>query len=429
MKKLMLIFILSYTSIVYANSKTDKAFISNLKSQGLSVENQAYCYSNEKGEIEGMNLDARIRLASVSKLVTSLWSIEKLGIKKTFDTKLYIKNNNLHIEGSFDPFFGNEKMFFLISELNRLGYTSFDKITFDKNLMVFPDAQYEADEYPNMSRTWHVKLLNNYFNTDSWSNDYKNEYQNFKYLAPNGKYLDAVTFKTAAVEFSETNPLLNEEDVKVLTLSSPPLYRYLKEVNVKSNNYVAETLFKYNGNVKAFDQYLFSKFNLTKDTMHLYTGSGLPYYDDNNVRLDNYSTCRSMVRVVKALKEEIEKQGLEIEDVVAVPGNDKGTFRNRIFPSDYKNSFVAKTGTLMHTSTLAGMMNTQDGFSFFGIFNQSTDIQGSKAVQNEMVKAIMTEMGGPKAFDYEVLPFHTYSNDNLKANSSNDFTSIDGGLY
>lgn len=407
-----------------ASDKTDKTFAQLNKAEGINLADQSYCYTNDKGEVEGTNVDLRIRLASVSKLVTSLWSIEKLGINKTFDTKLYIKGNNLHIEGSWDPFFGNEKMFFLISQLNVLGFNHFDKITFDKNLMVFPDAQYEADVYPDMTRANHVRLLKNYFNTNSWSQDYKDEYKNFKYLAPANMYQTSVDFTVDAVEYTDTNPFQGDTEARLITLSSPPLYKYLKEMNVKSNNYVAEALFKSLGNVKAFDAYLLSKFNLTRDTMHLYTGSGLPYYNEQNQRLDNYSTCKTMLTVISALKAEIEKQSMEIEDVVAVPGNDKGTFRNRIFPSDYRNSFVAKTGTLMHTSTLAGAMNTQEGFSFFGIFNQSSDIAGAKRVQNEMVKSIMTEMGGPKSFEYEVKPFHTYSGDQLKNLDEEQFTSI-----
>jgi D-alanyl-D-alanine carboxypeptidase/D-alanyl-D-alanine-endopeptidase (penicillin-binding protein 4) len=137
-----------------------------------------------------------------------------------------------------------------------------------------------------------------------------------------------------------------------------------------------------------------------------------------------------MLRLITELKNDIEKQGKTIEDVIAVPGSDGGTFRNRVFPADFKNSFVAKTGTLMHTSTLAGAMNTQDGFSFFGIFNQSRDITGSKIVQNSMVQSIIAEMGGPKSFDYTVERFHTYNNETLKnAEEVSDFSSVSENLY
>lgn len=429
-KILTLAALLSFNS--FANDKTDKDWAKNLKAQGLNPAEQSYCYTNEAGEIEGKNVDMRIRLASVSKLLVSLWATEKFGLQHTFDTKLFIKGNNLYIKGSFDPFLSNEKMFFLISQLNELGYNHFDTITFDKNLMVFPGAPYLIGEHPDMSRSVHVKRLMKYFNTANWDQDFKDEYAMYKSYAKNGLYRSSVNFTVDNVEYSDNNQLENDAEARVLTLSSPPLYKYLKEMNIKSNNYVSEMTFRALGNSKAFETFAQERLNVTRDTMKLWTGSGLPYFNEEGTRFDNYSTCGTMMNVVKELKASIEAQNLGMEDVIAVPGNDGGTFRNRIFPADYKNSFVAKTGTLMHTSTLAGAMSTTKGFSFFGIFNQSTDIHGSKAVQNEMVKSIMTEMGGPKAFDYEVTGFHTYNGEVLKSlidlDLNDDFSPISGKL-
>ena len=116
-----------------------------------------------------------------------------------------------------------------------------------------------------------------------------------------------------------------------------------------------------------------------------------------------------------------------------MPGNDLGTFKNRLNSADLKNTFVAKTGTLMHTSTLAGAMNTQKGYSFFGVFNQTTNAIGAKQVQNEMVRILMDEMGGPKVFG----GFHAYDNyENVKKfnifddedEDEDEFSAIDGNL-
>jgi D-alanyl-D-alanine carboxypeptidase/D-alanyl-D-alanine-endopeptidase (penicillin-binding protein 4) len=361
--------------------------------------------------------------------LTSLWAVEKLGVDHKYDTKLFIKGNNLHIEGSYDPFLGNEKMFFLVSQLNELGYNHFDKITFDRNLIIFPNAQYETDIYPVINAATMGQVLREYFNTQKWSADSRLEYKNFYQMAKTGKYRKDVQFDVQTVQMVDVNPFVSDETVKVLTLSSPGLYKYLKEMNVKSNNYVAETIFRHVGGVDNFSKFLKDRFELTADQIHFYSGSGLPT-NVNGVRKDNYATCGVMLRLITELKNDIEKQGKTIEDVIAVPGSDGGTFRNRIFPADLKNSFVAKTGTLMHTSTLAGAMNTQDGFSFFGIFNQSKDISGSKIVQNSMVESIITEMGGPKSFDYTVERFHTYTNDILKnADEVSDFTTVSENLF
>lgn len=432
MKSFVSIFIILFifSERVIANDQTDKIWVRQLREQDILVKNQSYCYTDEKEQVNGSNVDMRIRLASVSKLLTSLWAVEKLGVNYKYDTKIFIKGNNLHIQGSYDPFLGNEKMFYLISQLNELGYDNFESITFDKNLIINPDVQYESDEYPTINSITMGRFVKKYFNTKSWSVDMKDEYSRFYTFAKTGKFRKEVNFEVQNIKMVDINPFLNDVSARVLTLSSPGLYKYLKQMNIKSNNYVAETVFRQNGGTTKFAQYLWERFNLSSEQIRFFSGSGLPTTIEG-VRNDNYATCNIILKLVSSFKTEIENQGKKIEDLVAVPGSDGGTFRNRIISEDYKNSFVAKTGTLMHTSALAGAMFTQAGLSFFGIFNQSADISGSKITQNAMVKAIMTEMGGPKAFNYEVESFHTYSNDTLKSfnEEDNDFTTIEQELF
>ena len=414
---------------VVANDQTDKVWIKQLQGQSIPAKTQSYCYTDEEGKVNGANVDMRIRLASVSKLITSLWAVEKLGVNYKYETKIYIKGNNLHIQGSYDPFLGNEKMFYLISQLNELGYNKFETITFDKNVIINPDVQYESDEYPTINSVTMGKFLKYYFNTKSWSVDTKDEYANFFTMAKKDKFRKEVEFEVGNVKMVGNNPFLNDNTTRVLTLSSPELYKYLKQMNIKSNNYVAETVFRQNGGIPNFSKYLIERFNFTLEQIRFFSGSGLPITIEG-IRNDNYATCNVVLDLVSALKAEVEKQGKKIEDLVAVPGSDGGTFRNRIISEDYKNSFVAKTGTLMHTSALAGAMFTKKGFSYFGIFNQSTDISGSKITQNAIVKSIMTEMGGPQYFNYEVEAFHTYNGDNLKMfEEETDFTSVEQKLF
>lgn len=423
--------LISYTAV--SSESTNNDWNKLLSSKKLPASNQAYCYTDEQGKTQGKNIDMKVRLASVSKLMTSLWATEKLGPEYLYNTKLYILGNSLHISGSLDPFLGNEKMFFLISQLNELGYTKFDKITFDNLLLINPSAQVHTDQYPSITRETNAKYLRLYFNTAAWSSAFKEEYTRIASLAKKGKFIEVVKFEIKEASFLAENPFINNAETRMLTLSSPPLYKYLKEINVKSNNYAIHTIFRQLGGEKAFQAFMAERYNLTSEKIRFWTGSGLPVVTEGT-RKDNYATCSVVAELIAALKESSERQGKELEDVVAVPGSDGGTFRNRIISSDYKNAFVAKTGTLMHTSTLAGAMNTQKGYSFFGVFNQSTDIPSSKIVQNAMVKSIMTEMGGPLAFAYNVEGFHTYGIDGVKNLDSlfdepSDFLPFEQNLY
>jgi D-alanyl-D-alanine carboxypeptidase/D-alanyl-D-alanine-endopeptidase (penicillin-binding protein 4) len=427
---LLLVLLLCHTTIVQSSEKTDNDWKTLLSTNKLPYDDQAYCFEDEKEKIFGVNPDLRVRLASVSKLVTSLWSLDVLGANFRYKTRLFIKDNNLHIEGSSDPFMGNEKMYFLLSQLNTLGYTHFDKITFDKNFVVFPNAQGHIEEHPVITPEIIEQNLKNYFNTASWSPAMKKDYARVQSLAGKDRMKKEVLFDVPEVEAIGNNPFDEDGEARILTLSSPPLYKYLKEMNVESNNYVAQMLFLQLGGENYFISYMVEHFRLGTKTLQFYSGSGLPTMIDN-ARYDNYATCDSMLMLIKALKKNIEEQGLKLEDIVAVPGNDQGTFSNRIFPADYKNAFMAKSGTLMHTSTLAGAMSTKSGFSFYGIFNQSTDIEGSKRVQNMMVQSIMTELGGPKAFNYKVEPFDPYGEDNVKNlfKLRSEFLPVENNLY
>ncbi len=427
--------LLTFTHTASASVRTDAEFEKQLIKHNVTpIAEQSYCYTDEKGNVQGKNLDTKIRLASVSKLLTSLWAVEELGINFRHDTKLYINGKHLHIAGSFDPFLSNEKMLFLVSQLNMLGFTEFEKITYDKNLLIFPQAQAHTDNYPLITRESNAKNLRTYFNTATWSTPFKDEYSRLSKMAKAGRFLPSVSMKVGEVAFVDTIPFdSKEENVRMLTLTSPELYKYLKETNVKSNNYSSHTLFRHLGGEPKFEAWLASRYGLSAEQIKLWNGSGLPSVIAG-ARKDNYASCNIMLNLIAELKLSAERQGMEIEDVVAVPGSDQGTFRNRLNSADYKNSFVAKTGTLMHTSTLAGAMSTMNGFSFFGIFNMTSALENAKNVQNYMVGVLMSEMGGPKVFNYTVEGFHSYHKDeNVKRledllEEETDFSPIDGQL-
>lgn len=402
-----------------ASNARFKTLIKNYKVTPHSE--QSYCYTDEKGNFKGINIDKKVRLASVSKVLTSLWAVKEFGAHHTYNTVFYIKGKHMHIQGAYDPFMSNEKMIYIVSSLNKLGITSLDKITYDRLIQINPSAQFYTGTHPIITRETNKQRLQLYFNTARWTATLKADYRKYSNLAKAGRYVKNPTFSVKTVEFSESNPFYNPKleeapsEVRVLTLKSPMLYKYLKEINVKSNNYASHTIFQDLGGEKKFNEFIKNNYGFNSSEIAMFTGSGLPS-SKNGKRIDNYGTCRIVAKLTEELKVELEKQRREIEDVIAVPGNDAGTFRNRLNTNEYRNTLVAKTGTLRHTSTLAGAINTQKGFSFFGIYNHTGNVQGAKSVQNLMVKRLFTEMGGPKNFNYKVEGFLPY-NPNLPLKS------------
>lgn len=403
---------LSLTS--FASEKTDERWNQLLKKYKFDSNNQSYCYTNERGELEGMNTDLKVRLASVSKLVVSLWAMDTLGPNYRYETKLFIKDSHLHIQGSFDPFFGNEKAFFLLSQLNDLGYEKFDKVTYDKNLIIFPGAQFYVGEHPAVGPITTGTHLKTYLNTAKWSKAYKDEYARIRLLTKRfpteTKLRENIEFSVGEIKNVDVNPFESDSSVKVLTLSSPELKAYLKETNVKSNNYSSQMLFRGLGGDQKLQEYLQKTFGLGTDKIRLFTGSGLPLVLQGK-RYDNFASCEIITKIVETMDEVSIRQNSSLSEIMAVPGADLGTFRRRLTAEETANSFMAKTGTLMHTSTLAGALSTKTGTGFFGVFNQTSDVTSAKSIQDQMVVALLEERGGVSKFPYKPEAFYTVDGD------------------
>jgi D-alanyl-D-alanine carboxypeptidase/D-alanyl-D-alanine-endopeptidase (penicillin-binding protein 4) len=421
-----------FVLILWANSNAsinlDQEFINLLKAEQIKpINNQVYCLKKNDENIQGIGTDQIIYPASISKLFTSLWALESYQANYKFETKLFIKEKSLHIEGNFDPFFGNEKMFFIISELNKLGISELENISFDQSLILFPNVEWPIDNYPTINAATIEKNLNMYFNTASWSADLKKEYDSTYANDPNAfnenNLLPEINFKVKNVFFRDQKYKKYYRTNSYYSLKAPPLHRYLKEMNLRSNNFVAHTLFLNLGGEQKFNEWLKNKFGSVKNRTFFYTGSGLPQFIKDK-RLDNFSNCENVLYLVSLLEKEIKNQKLDLFDVMAVPISDAGTLKNRNYPIELQNSFVAKTGTLNNVSTLGGKLYTKSGAVLFGIFNNTSNIKGAKSIQDKLLLNIFNEFNGPDPFNYSANIFHTYRDIDDKSL----FSPFEGGL-
>ena len=76
-------------NLAHSSENSDASWNKLLINAKLPSTEQSYCYSDDLGKTQGENLNLRVRLASVSKLMTSLWAIEKLSPQYKFETKLF----------------------------------------------------------------------------------------------------------------------------------------------------------------------------------------------------------------------------------------------------------------------------------------------------------------------------------------------------
>lgn len=398
---------------------------------GLKTQNHAFCFRSNSGEILGKNINSPARLASVSKVFTALWAIETYGNKFQYDTRFYYKDGQLHIQGSKDTIFSRRKLFYLVNQLNHYGITEIDKLTFDDKTQVFANSEGYVGRLLDVTHARTAQNLYDFLTTKEW-NKLLPVYQNFYAQTPRRilnkfqiKQLEELKLNIGNVAHQNKPDFnLDNSELKFSVFSSA-LEDYMKFMNITSNNFVADQTFKNLGGEKAFDRYINKVIlrdfpevtrNLknnegTQKLIKLYTGSGLNT-KRKGARVDNFSTCSLSIGLIERFYKLSLELETKIQNMMAVVAVDQGTFRTRLRAPILENSIVAKTGTLYHTSALAGLIHAQSGLVPFGIFHQVT---GSKTlvrqIQNDIVRTLVDQYGGPQRFVYSPKYFFPVSDE------------------
>jgi D-alanyl-D-alanine carboxypeptidase/D-alanyl-D-alanine-endopeptidase (penicillin-binding protein 4) len=183
----------------------------------------------------------------------------------------------------------------------------------------------------------------------------------------------------------------------VSTHYSPALVDVLKVLLCYSNNFMAERLGDQMGGAQGLERFLVSEVGLPAASVRLASTSGLGV---------NRLTPRHMLRVYRALLDELHANNLKAADILPVAGIDPGTLQKRYAESPSRGSVIAKTGTLGRTdggaSALVGQMRTRGGETLlFVIFNQRGSVVRFRATQDAIVSQVQGERGGPLPFTYQ----------------------------
>jgi len=185
--------------------------------------------------------------------------------------------------------------------------------------------------------------------------------------------------------------------VPVLTHKSTRLLDVLKALLCYSNNFMAERIGDGLGGPDAISASLISKLNLNPGELSLASTSGVGV---------NRVTPRAMMKILRALRDELARHKLSLTDILPVAGIDPGTLEERYTDPQERGSVVAKTGTLIRTdggaSSLVGQMKTKSGrVVLFVIMNQRGNVVRFRQNQDNIVTSIQNSLGGPAAFDYQ----------------------------
>jgi D-alanyl-D-alanine carboxypeptidase/D-alanyl-D-alanine-endopeptidase (penicillin-binding protein 4) len=185
----------------------------------------------------------------------------------------------------------------------------------------------------------------------------------------------------------------------LLTHKSSKLTDVLKVLLCYSNNFMAERIGDSLGGKESVMRQLSTTLGIPAEEIQFASLSGLG---------TNRVTPRAMMKIFRALRDELQKNKLSPADIMPVAGIDPGTLEDRFTGPAWQGSVIAKTGTLVRTdggaSSLVGQMRTKNGDTLlFVIMNQRGNVARFRSNQDYLVMQVQNSRGGPKPFNYKPL--------------------------
>ncbi len=344
--------------------------------------------------VAAQSVDERFNPASAVKLATALVALQNLGPEHRFVTSLWAGGKIDKITGTLtgdlmvtgrDPSFHYEHAIMLARQLNQLGIR-----TITGNLIVAPGFTMNFDWSAKHSGQQFLESLDAARRSTAATRAWLDE----RTLVGDKESLSNVPSVTISgdVQVGSAPP----DAVPLLTHKSSKLVDVLKVLLCYSNNFMAERIGENVGGPQAVSATLADKLKIDANEIALSSTSGLGI---------NRVTPRAMMKILRALSDELRKHNLSLSDILPVAGIDPGTLEDRYTDAMERGSVIAKTGTLVHTdggaSSLVGEMKTKSGrVVLFVILNQHGNVPRFRHNQDGIVNAIQNALGGPAPFDY-----------------------------
>jgi serine-type D-Ala-D-Ala carboxypeptidase/endopeptidase (penicillin-binding protein 4) len=321
------------------------------------------------------NADASLNPASLVKLATSLVALRRLGKDYRFETRVFVEGEpdksgalkgRLVVAGG-DPTFGDVSAVLIAKKLEERGIKKIPE-----EIAVTPDFTFNFSGKPEESAERLAKVMK---------------------MTP--KKYGVGDAPTAAPAF---------------VVHSYPLSEILLYMNAHSSNFVAERLGALVGGPEGVRAFLVNELKLPAEQVTLATASGLEV---------NRLTPRGLIAVIRALDEEATRQGLKIEDIMAVASDDYGTLRRRMVGTPLEGAVVGKTGTLVHDdggmASLGGVIYTQRaGKLCFVVLNQGSDVALNRALTDEVLVEVVLSRDLPAQIPRPEKPRHMLERHDLE---------------
>lgn len=402
-------------------------YLARLKAIGSEPANQGIWLAAGRSLLAQHQGVAPLSAASLTKLGTSLAALMTWGTEHQFVTEVltsgYLDQNtgtltgDLVIRGGGDPFFVWEEAIALGNALNRLGLrqvTGNLVVTGDFAMNFLPDPQ-EPNLFPP---TRSAELLQLAWNSSLWPAEVTKAWGQM----PAGTARPQVTIAGKVVlapvagqslpgqslpgQPIAGQPIAGQPESSLRLLvrrRSLPLIEIVKQMNVYSNNFIAESLGRQVGGPAVIIGRVAQATGLPRSELQPINGSGLD--------VANRWSARAIATILFSLASYLEypdapaqtprpaptgsgpiaaRPRYSLADLLAVSGHDLGTLLHRTLPPDT----AVKTGSLASVSALAGVLPTRDrGPITFAIINGGSKIVALRQEQERFLQDLQALYG------------------------------------
>ncbi|MEC4814142.1 MAG: D-alanyl-D-alanine carboxypeptidase [Scytonema sp. PMC 1069.18] len=375
------------------------------QSQGIWLQSGPMLMANHQGTTP-------LPAASLTKIATSLVALKTLGSNHQFQTLVSatgpvqngVLKGDLVITGGDDPLFVWEEAIALGNSLNKMGIK---RVT--GNLIVTGKFAMNFQRNPLLAG----QMLKQAMNSATWSRGISYQYSLMPKGTPKPQLAIAGGVKLG-VEYAMFQP--NPQHTLLLRHYSLPLKQIIKEMNVFSNNEMAQMLAESVGGAEIVALRAAQFARVPQEEIQLINGSGLGQ--------ENRISPRAACAMLMAIQKEALAHQLTLADFFPVSGFDnRGTMHSRHLPI----ATVMKTGTLRDVSALAGVVPTRDrGLVWFAIINRGYNVPSFRTGQDQFLQNLVKQLQVTSAVPTNLTP-HTAINTLPQFGAANRNEMVYGG--
>ncbi len=368
----------NFQPLNYPAPATEQAldqYLAQLASQGFTASNQGIWIQSQDQLLASHQGTTPLSAASLTKVATSLVALQTWGPDYRFVTQISatgpiqngVLQGDLVVQGGGDPLFVWEEAISLGNTLNQLGI---NQVAGD--LVIQGDFAMNYELNPLLVGN----LLQQGLNADDWSAEAQAQFAQMSQGTPRPQIKITGAVRSATLLPTRLTPLVRHRSLSLVQL--------LRQMNIYSNNAMAEMLAVQLGGAATVAQQAAIAANVPPEEIQLVNGSGLSP--------ENRLSPRAVAGLFQGIQSLLQSHNLPIADVFPVAGENRGTLESRDLPA----GTVAKTGTLWNVSTLAGMIPTQKyGPTWFAILNQGAGVEDFRQQQDKLLQTLQQQLGEP----------------------------------